>query len=219
MVYEYSGFALLSVRPADETAKILELNKSNKENTTMGENEIKAIVSQVVSEMNSSAEEITKMKTEYEQEISQLREIIAEGENCKNELNARIAELESKISALNDANAALTSENESASSEVNSLKEQLETVQKEKKIGELNSALGCFTEEQRGYASAEIEAFKAEPLTHEINSITEKIHAEIGKKYIESVKAASEHTDDDVEDIFSEINSSKSTAEDDVDIF
>ena len=219
MVYEYSGYALLGVRPADETAKILELNKSNKENTTMGENEIKAIVSQVVSEMNSSAEEITKMKTEYEQEISQLREIIAEGENCKNELNARIAELESKISALNDANAALTSEKESASSEVNSLKEQLETVQKEKKIGELNSALGCFTEEQRGYASAEIEAFKAEPLTHEINSITEKIHAEIGKKYIESVKAASEHTDDDVEDIFSEINSSKSTAEDDVDIF
>ena len=219
MVYEYSGYALLGVRPADETAKILELNKSNKENTTMGENEIKAIVSQVVSEMNSSAEEITKMKTEYEQEISQLREIIAEGENCKNELNERIAELESKISALNDANAALTSEKESASSEVNSLKEQLETVQKEKKIGELNSALGCFTEEQRGYASAEIEAFKAEPLTHEINSITEKIHAEIGKKYIESVKAASEHTDDDVEDIFSEINSSKSTAEDDVDIF
>ena len=219
MVYEYSGYALLGVRPADETAKILELNKSNKENTTMGENEIKAIVSQVVSEMNSSAEELTKIKTEYEQEISQLREIIAEGENCKNELNARIAELESKISALNDANAALTSENESASSEVNSLKEQLEIVQKEKKIGELNSALGCFTEEQRGYASAEIEAFKAEPLTHEINSITEKIHAEIGKKYIESVKAASEHTDDDVEDIFSEINSSKSTAEDDVDIF
>ena len=185
----------------------------------MGENEIKAIVSQVVSEMNSSAEEITKMKTEYEQEISQLREIIAEGENCKNELNERIAELESKISALNDANAALTSEKESISSEVNSLKEQLETVQKEKKIGELNSALGCFTEEQRGYASAEIEAFKAQPLTHEINSITEKIHAEIGKKYIESVKAASEHTDDDVEDIFSEINSSNSTAEDDVDIF
>lgn len=219
MVYEYSGYALLGVRPADETAKILELNKSNKENTTMGENEIKAIVSQVVSEMNSSAEEITKIKTEYEQEISQLREIIAEGENCKNELNARIAELESKISALNDANVALTSEKESASSEVNSLKEQLETVQKEKKIGELNSALGRFTEEQRGYASAEIEAFKAEPLTHEINSITEKIHAEIGKKYIESVKAASEHTDDDVEDIFSEINSSKSTAEDDVDIF
>jgi len=219
MVYEYSGYALLGVRPADETAKILELNKSNKENTTMGENEIKAIVSQVVSEMNSSAEEITKMKTEYEQEISQLREIIAEGENCKNELNARIAELESKISALNDANAALTSGNESASSELNSLKKQLETVQKEKKIGELNSALGRFTEEQRGYASAEIEAFKAEPIIHEINSIIEKIHAEIGKKYIESVKAASEHTDDDVEDIFSEINSSKSTAEDDVDIF
>lgn len=219
MVYEYSGFALISVRPADETAKILELNKSNKENTTMGENEIKAIVSQVVSEMNSSAEEITKMKTEYEQEISNLQAIIAENESCKNELNERIAELEAKISALNDANAALTSEKESASSEVNSLKEQLETVQKEKKIGELNSALGRFTEEQRGYASAEIEAFKAEPLTHEINSITEKIHAEIGKKYIESVKAASEHTDDDVEDIFSEINSSKSTAEDDVDIF
>ena len=221
MVFEYSGYALLGVRPADKTAKILELNQSNnvdKEDFTMGENEIKAIVSQVISEMNSSAEEINKMREDCEKRIAESQTLVTELQEEIKDLNENIAELEAKVAALNDANAALTTEKEAMTGEINELKSNLEDAQKKEKIGELNAAIKGFTDEQKAFAQAEIDAFNENPLTSEINSVVDKIHAEIGKKYIEEAKKASEHVEDDVEDIFSEINEKK-VSEEDVDIF
>jgi len=221
MVFEYSGYALLGVRPADKTAKILELNQSNnvdKEDFTMGENEIKAIVSQVIGEMNSSAEEINAMKEECEKRIAESQELVKELQAEIERQNENIAELESKVTALNEANTALTAEKETLTGEINELKSNLEDAQKKEKIGELNAAIEGFTDEQKAFAQAEIDAFNENPLTSEINSVVDKIHAEIGKKYIEEAKKASEHVEDDVEDIFSEINEKK-ISEEDVDIF
>lgn len=221
MVFEYSGYALLGVRPADKTAKILELNQSNnvdKEDFTMGENEIKAIVSQVIGEMNSSAEEINAMKEECEKRIAESQELVKELQAEIERQNENITELESKVTALNEANTALTSEKEALTGEINELKSNLEDAQKKEKIGELNAAIKEFTDEQKAFAQAEIDAFNENPLTSEINSVVDKIHAEIGKKYIEEAKKASEHVEDDVEDIFSEINEKK-VSEEDVDIF
>ena len=221
MVFEYSGYALLGVRPADKTAKILELNQSNnvdKEDFTMGENEIKAIVSQVISEMNSSAEEINKMREECEKRIAESQTLVTELQEEIKDLNENIAELEAKVAALNDANTALTTEKEAMTGEINELKSNLENAQKKEKIGELNAAIKGFTDEQKAFAQAEIDAFNENPLTSEINSVVDKIHAEIGKKYIEEAKKASEHVEDDVEDIFTEINEKK-VSEEDIDIF
>ena len=221
MVFEYSGYALLGVRPADKTAKILELNQSNnvdKEDFTMGENEIKAIVSQVISEMNSSAEEINKMREDCEKRIAESQTLVTELQEEIKDLNENIAELEANVAALNDANTALTTEKEAMTGEINELKSNLEDAQKKEKIGELNAAIKGFTDEQKAFAQAEIDAFNENPLTSEINSVVDKIHAEIGKKYIEEAKKASEHVEDDVEDIFSEINEKK-VSEEDVDIF
>ena len=221
MVYEYSGYALLGVRPADKTAKILELNQSknvDKEEFAMGENELKAIVSQVVSEMNSSAEELNKMREECEQQVAQAQELVTELQNEVKRLNEEIEGLEDRIEALNEANTALTTEKESLVGEVNELKANLEDAQKKEKIGELNAAIDEFTDEQKAYAQAEIDAFNENPLTSEINSVVDKIHAEIGKKYMEEAKKTSEQIEDNVEDIFSEINEKK-VSEEDVDIF
>jgi hypothetical protein len=219
MVFEFSGYALLGVEPADQTAKILELNNNvNEEENAMGENEIKAIVTQVVSEMNSAADEINKIREECEKRVEETQAIANEFQSEVNQLNETIADLESKISALNEANAALTSEKESLSSEVNQLKGSLEEAQKKEKIGELNAAINEFTDEQKAYAQAEIDAFNENPLTSEINSVVNKIHAEIGKKYMEEAKKASENDEVEVEDIFSEINEKK-VSEEDVDIF
>ena len=219
MVFEYSGYALLSILPADQTAKILELNNNvNEEEKAMGENEIKAIVSQVVSEMNSAADEINKIREECEKRIEETQAIANDFQSEVNQLNEEIADLESKINALNEANAALTSEKEALSSEVNELKGSLEEAQKKEKIGELNAAINEFTDEQKAYAQAEIDAFNENPLTSEINSVVNKIHAEIGKKYMEEAKKASENDEVEVEDIFSEINEKK-VSEEDVDIF
>lgn len=223
MVFEYSGYALLGVRPADKTAKILELNQSNnvdKEDFTMGENEIKAIVSQVISEMNSSAEEINKMREDCEKRIAESQTLVTELQEEIKDLNENIAELEAKVAALNDANTTLTTEKEAMTGEINELKSNLEDAQKKEKIGELNAAIEGFTDEQKAFAQAEIDAFNENPLTSEINSVVDKIHAEIGKKYIEEAKKASEQNETEVEDIFSEINESKKVdSDDDVDIF
>ena len=53
---------------------------------------------------------------------------------------------------------------------------------KEKKIAELNSALAEFSQEEQDLAKAEIEAFKADPMSVEINSITSKICVEMVRK-------------------------------------
>ena len=220
MEFIYSGYALLSVRPADPTAKILELNDSHKEDQTMGENEIRAIVTQVIGEMNSHAEEITKIKADYEEQIAGYVNMKAETDRFTSELNEQIEDLKEKVAALEAANQALTAEKETATNEINSLKADLENAQKEKKIGELNSAIEGFSDEQKAYAQAEIDAFNESPLTSEINSVVDKIYAGIGRKSKEEeAKMASEiHEDEGVEDIFSEV-CSKSETDDDVDIF
>ena len=221
MVFEYSGYALLGVRPADKTAKILELNQSNnvdKEDFTMGENEIKAIVAQVIDELNSSAEEIKAIREECEKRVA-VSQALAEG--LQSEIEGQkeiIAGLETKVNELNEANEALTTEKDALTGQINELKTNLEDAQKKERIIELNSAIEGFTDEQKAFAKAEIDAFTENPLTSEINSVVDKIHAEIGKKYIEEASKASAHVEDDVEDIFSEINEKK-VSEDDVDIF
>ena len=221
MEFVYSGYALLGVRPADPTAKILELNDSHKEDQTMGENEIRAIVSQVIAETNSHADEINKIKAEYEERIADCMNMKADSDKFTSELNERIEELTEKVNALEAANQALTAEKEAMTSEINTLKTDLETAQKEKKIGELNSAIEGFSDEQKAYAKAEIDAFNENPLTSEINSVVDKIYAGIGRKSREEeAKMASEiHEDEGVEDIFSEVCSKSEKTDDDVDIF
>ena len=220
MEFIYSGYALLSVRPADPTAKILELNDSHKEEQTMSENEIKAIVSQVVAEMNSHADEISKIKAECEERIADCMNMKADSDKFTSELNERIEELTKKVEALEAANSALLAEKETMTSEMNALKSDLETAQKNEKIGELNKAIEGFSDEQKAYAKAEIDAFNENPLTSEINSVVDRIYAGIGRKsQEEEAKMASEIREDEgVEDIFSEV-CSKADAEEDVDIF
>lgn len=218
MIFEYSGFALLGIEPADQTSKILELNQSNKtdkEELTMGENEIKAIVSQVISEMNSSADELNKMREECEARIADSQAVVDELQKGIEELNEEIAELQAKINALNEANSALEADKETLTGEINELKSSLEDAQKKEKIGELNAAISAFTEDEKAYAKEDIDAFMESPLTSEINSVVNKIYAEIGKN-AKTVSVEEEKTVD-IEDIFSEI-CEKNQAEE-VDIF
>ena len=186
----------------------------------MGENEIKAIVSQVVGEINSHADEINKIKADYENQIADCMNMKAESDRFASELNEQVKSLQEKVEALEAANQALTSEKETMTNEMNTLKADLETAQKNKKIDELNSAIADFSDEQKSYAQAEIDAFNESPLTSEINSVVDKIYAGIGRKSREEeAKMASEIRDDEgVEDIFSEV-CSKTETEEDVDIF
>lgn len=219
-IFEYSGYALLSIEPADKTAKILELN-TMEENQAMGQEEIKAIVSQTISEMNSATEELEKMKAEYVKEIDAARNYAEDLKNEINGLNEHIKELADKVEALNEANAALAKEKEGLTVEINELKASLEEAQKREKIGELNEAIKDFSDKEKEYAKDEIEAFNASPLTGEINSIVQKIYAGIGiQSKSEEVRLSEinqvEETNT-IEDIFSEVCEKEQKEE--VDIF
>ena len=164
--YDYSGYEILSVKPADEAAIVMELNnkKTDKEDETMDEktkNELMAAVASAVSEVNSKWEEYWAKVDALQADISQLKADIAQKEADIKQLQAdydkEYAAKEAAEASLNEANAKIA-EMENAAA-----------------VAELNAALAPYTEEQRAVAQEEIDAFNANPGSVEINSIIGKI--------------------------------------------
>ena len=169
--YDYSGYAILSVKPADEAAIVMELNnkKLDKEDGTMDEktkNELMAAVTGAVSEVNSKWEEYWAKVDTLLAEISQLKADIAQKEADIKQLQA---DYDKEAAAKEAAEAGLT--------EANAAKEAAEAslVEANAKIAEMNAALAPYTEEQRAVAKEDIDAFNSNPGSVEINSIVGKI--------------------------------------------
>ena len=214
MVFEYSGYALIGVRPADPTAKILELN-NKEEIDKMDKDTIKAIVSEVVDELSSFDAQIEQVKAECESKMAEVNAIVAEKEVTIGELTQTIEALKADLANALAERDGLLAEKEAMTTKVAELETAVEEANKEKKIGELNAAIDCFSEAQKAYAKEEIEAFMANPITSEINTVVGKIHEEIGKRAFAESQRKSEK-DDDI-NIFSEVFEKVKTEE--VDIF
>ena len=182
--YDYSGYAILGVKPADEAAIVMELNnkKQKKEEIEMDEklkNELMAVVSGAVSESNSKWDEYWAKVEAKDAEIAQLQADIKGKE-------AEIAQLRADFEKANAAQAAA----EAGLTEANAAKEAAEAglaeanskiaaLENESAIAELNAALAPYTEEQRAIAKEEIDAFNANPGSVEINTIVGKICTEM----------------------------------------
>lgn len=194
-VYDYGGYAILGIRPADDTAIVMELNnklEDYKEDTVMDEklmgqfiDSTKAAVSDAVAELNSKWDEYYARVQEKEAEIAQLNADIATKE-------AEIAQLRADY----ETESAKTAAAEAGLVEANAKIAELE---KDKKVAELNAALSEFTDEQQALAKDEIEAFKADPASYEINSITSKICVEMVRK---SREAQAQHDNAGAPDIY-----------------
>ena len=216
----YSGYALLGIAPADDSAKLIELNEQQKEESKqMTELEIRALVSQVVTELSTHEAEINQCKADYEAKITELN---AEKETItaeKNELAATVEQLKQALAKLEQEKNELYQRHEELYRESEALRTALAEAQAKERIGEMNSAIADFSDDEKAYAQAEINAFMESPMTVEINSVVNKILEGIGKTAKENeAKAAllkTEH-DDDADDIFSGVES-KST--DDINIF
>lgn len=183
-IYDYSGYAILSIKPADEAAIVMELNnkKQKKEEIEMDEklkNELMAVVSGAVSESNSKWDEYWAKVEAKDAEIAQLQADIKGKE-------AEIAQLRADFEKANAAQAAA----EAGLTEANAAKEAAEAglaeanskiaaLENESAIAELNAALAPYTEEQRAIAKEEIDAFNANPGSVEINTIVGKICTEM----------------------------------------
>lgn len=213
--YEFSGYAFLGcgVQPSDYTASLLELNnKTNKikeESITMDEKTLGMITDSIkatISECNSKTEE-------FESQIAELNSALEAKTSEVNSLTNRVSELEAALEATK-------SDVESISAEKNTLVEELNSVKIEQKKSELNTALADFTDEQKEYAKAEIEAFNADPIKSEINSITSKIYEGIGKatKVAEAEQAkvlAEQNSRKDNIDIFADVDDTSTSGNND----
>lgn len=211
MNYCYSGHALLSncVKPADQSAIVLEINeKLNKKNEEV-QNMDEKILSQFVDSVKTTIVEVNNKNSEYETKITELNSVIVEKENSIVELNASVAELQSALEAVTAEKNSIWEKQDVLYKESEVLKEEIAKAKIKERVGELNNSLAEFTEEEKAYAKDEIEAFNAEPMSCEINSIVDKIYAEIGKKEKELEKqnnvSEQNSTKPNVEDIFGEI--------------
>lgn len=215
--FEFSGYALLGcgVQPSDHTASLLELNnkknKNEEEIITMDEKTLGMITDSIkatISECNSKNEE-------FESKITDLNSALEIKTNENNDLSDKIEKLRKAIQDME-------TERESFYAERDALEKELGTLKAEKRLAEMNAALVNFTDEQKEYAKAEIEAFNADPIKSEINSITAKIYEGIGKATIaseaEKAKIIAEQNSKKI-DIFADVDDTSTNSNDDGSIY
>nr|DAH62360.1 MAG TPA: chromosome segregation protein [Caudoviricetes sp.] len=215
--FEFSGYALLGcgVQPSDHTASLLELNNKNNKNEeeiiTMDEKTLGMITDSIkatISECNSKNEE-------FESKITELNSALEIKTNENNDLSDKIEKLQKAIQEME-------TEREGFYAERDALEQELGTLKAEKRLAEMNTALANFTDEQKEYAKAEIEAFNADPIKSEINSITSKIYEGIGKATIasetEKAKVIAEQNSKKI-DIFADVDDTSTNNNDDGSIY
>ena len=215
--FEFSGYALLGcgVQPSDHTASLLELNNKNNKNEeeiiTMDEK----ILGMITDSIKATISECNSKNEEFESRITELNSALEIKTNEVNSLTEKVSELEASL-------ATAKSEVEAISAEKNTLIDKLNSVKVEQKKSELNTALANFTDEQKEYAKAEIEAFNADPIKSEINSITAKIYEGIGKATIasetEKAKIIAEQNSKKI-DIFADVDDTSANDNDDGSIY
>lgn len=206
-VFEHSGYALLGIRPADKSAKILELN--NKEDLSkMSENEIKSIVVQTVTEVLKSTSELSQCKEEYEKKLAEANEALTAATDEKNEVAADSEKIQK---ALDDCKKELDEAYKKVDTlhlEMDGLHSELKTAKTKERLGKLDTELSKFSEDEKEYAKEEIAAFNENPVESEIEAVISKIWEGIGKNSKKESKVADEkNSANDIEDIFGEVGS------------
>lgn len=220
--YIHSGWDMV-INPADTSSTLLELNnsKTNKEDKTLDEKELKELIRSTISETNSKNEELIEKITELNSTITEKDSVIAEKEEKIVELNATVEQVQK---ALDD----LKKEYETYWAEREALERELGELKAKARLGELNAAIEDFSDEEKKFAESEINSFNEKPLEGNIDAIVDKIYAGIGqasKKASDDAKiaeqnSAKENKDNEVIDIFSEMCSETQNAdEEDVNIF
>lgn len=223
MIFEHSGYALLGVRPADQTAKILELN-SKEDKEIMDEAQVKAIASDVVNTMMNVTTEVNKCKEDCENKISEANAKVEEVISEKNEIEASVEQLKKALEDLQKEYDELNKKWDELWEERNALEKALSEAQAKERISEMNAAISDFSDEEKEFAKDEIAAFNNDPHSIEINSIVSKIWEGVGKKAKTDAEAAATVAAEqnaskvNLDDIFAEVGG-KTAGTEDMNIF
>lgn len=218
----HSGYAILGVTPSDQNAKLVELNETQKEDIdTMNDAEIKALVEQTVTSMMNHTAEINQCKDDCEKQIAELNATLETVTAEKNEAIANSEKIQAALDECRKELAETYKKIDGLYEEMNALSDELGKAKAKERVGELNAAIADFTDAEREYAKAEIEAFNADPITSEINSVVNKIWEGIGKKAKEDAVVAEQNAaknQTSIEDIFSAVET-KPAVDTDTNIF
>lgn len=203
--YVHSGWAILSIKPSDDKSTLVEINQNQvkEEKFKMDEKELKAIIESTIKETNSQNDELSNT-------ITELNSTIVEKDSVISELNASVAQLQKALEEM-------TKERETFWAERNIIEEELAKAKVAQRLGELNSAIETYSEEELKYAEVEINAFKEDAINGNIDTIISKICVGIVNKQKKNEKVAEQNSaneESDVEDIFSEVNSAEGSETD-----
>lgn len=184
MQFSFSGTAILSVKEADENAVVLEAASLNKNNHT--ESEVNRMdektISLIADAVKNAVTETNSKNAEYEAKIEELNQIITEKDSKITELNTSVAEIQAAIEKVKQEMAEAEQKLDAAWAEKSALEKMLGEAQAKERLGELNSALASFTDEQKEFAKDEIEKFNSDPVNSEINTVLDAIYRGIGKQ-------------------------------------
>lgn len=180
-------------------------------------NEVKAVIQSTITELNSK-------ETEFNNKVAELNQSIAEKDATISEQNEKIVELNATIEQVQKALDDLKKEHETYWAEREALEKELGELKAKARIGELNSAIKGFSEDEKKFAESEINAFNENPMDGNVDAIVSKIYEGIGqasKKATEEARVAEQNSAKDatVEDIFSEMCTETHVEDEDLDIF
>jgi len=219
--YIHSGWDMV-ISPADSSSTLLELNskqekKEETNNMEFNMDEIKSVIQTTITELNSKDTELNTQISELNQQLADKDNVIAEKESRISELNATVEQVQK---ALDD----LKKEHETYWSERDALEKELGELKAKARLGELNSAIEGFSEEEKKFAEVEINSFNEDPMKGDVAAIVNKIYAGIGQasKATEKAKISEQNSANQivVEDIFAEMCSETHTEEkEDINIF
>lgn len=236
MEFEFSGTAILSLSPADDDAIVLEvaqkqdIKKEEQHNMEFDMNEVKSVIQSTIVECNSKETEFTEKINELNEQLSEKDTVIAEKDEKISELNASVNEMQKVLDKMKDDQKTYWAEREI-------LEKEIAKAKVAEKLGELDSALGEFNEEEKEICKEDIEELKKNicackkkeelnEVASEINSIKSKICMAIVEKQKKAELDAkvteqnSKKDKVDVEDIFSEMcEEAVSENDNDINIF
>ena len=211
--YQYSGYAILSIKEADPSAVLLEINENKEESNQMTAEEIKSLVEQTVSELNSQKSTIEQIKAECETKVAEANEARDTAIAEKNEATASAQKIQEALDQVHEEMRQKDEEMSRLYAEAEALRKQLGEAQARERVGEMNEALSKFTDEEKACVAEEMKAFEEDPMSVEINAVVSKIYEQIGKNAkaaeAEAVVVEQNSANADVDDIFGAVEESK----------
>lgn len=201
-VFDYSGDAILGIEPADDSAVFLELNSKFKEDDKMKEtvvelnnkiDEQRSEINNLQNDIKSKDEKITELNQKVDAKETELNSTIQE----LKEINTKLTDKEREVEELNSKKTELETE-------LNELREFKQKIESQKLVGELNSKLANYSDEEKEVVKEKIELFNKEPKNELIKEIISEINSSIAQKIVEGRSKKSE-TNNKLDDIYSDV--------------